>query len=109
MAVVATVVDEGDEGRRGRVGVRRRRAHLRDELRARRDLTLPVRWRVGDGRTRPAPAADEHALACARQLSLYVTPDQLRWQARYHNGSDLRRKPYTLFRVRVDARPALLQ
>jgi len=33
---------------------------------------------------------------------------QLHRQARYHNGRDLRRKPYTLFRVRVDAQPVLL-
>jgi sugar lactone lactonase YvrE len=40
---------------------------------------------------------------------LYVTANQLHRQARYHKGSDLRRKPYTLFRVRVDAQPVLLR
>ncbi|CAN5461697.1 hypothetical protein BH18THE2_BH18THE2_20340 [soil metagenome] len=39
---------------------------------------------------------------------LYFTANQLHRQARYHNGRDLRRKPYTLFRVRVDAQPVLL-
>jgi len=40
---------------------------------------------------------------------LYVTSNQLHQQARYHDGQDLRRKPYSLFRVRVDARPVLLR
>jgi sugar lactone lactonase YvrE len=39
---------------------------------------------------------------------LYVTANQLNRQARYHEGRDLRRKPYALFRTRVDARPVLL-
>ena len=45
-------------------------------------------------------ASDEH---------LYVTANQLHRQARFHNGHDLRRKPYTLFRVRVDAQPVMLR
>lgn len=40
---------------------------------------------------------------------LYFTCNQLHRQARYQGGQDRRRKPYTLFRVRVDARPVLLQ
>ncbi|MBV9865594.1 MAG: hypothetical protein JO316_09610 [Abitibacteriaceae bacterium] len=40
---------------------------------------------------------------------LYVTSNELHRQARYHNGRDLRRKPYGLFRVRVDAKPVLLR
>jgi sugar lactone lactonase YvrE len=39
---------------------------------------------------------------------LYVTANQLHRQVRYHKGSDLRRKPYTLFRIRVNAQPVLL-
>ena len=30
-------------------------------------------------------------------------------QARFHKGQDLRRKPYTLFRIRIDAQPVLLR
>jgi hypothetical protein len=28
--------------------------------------------------------------------------------ARFHDGRDLRQKPYSLFRVKVDAKPVLL-
>ncbi|GAA6619489.1 L-dopachrome tautomerase-related protein [Scytonema sp. NUACC26] len=40
---------------------------------------------------------------------LYVTANQLNRQARYQGGRDLRRKPYTLFRIRIDAKPVLLR
>jgi sugar lactone lactonase YvrE len=40
---------------------------------------------------------------------LYVTANQLHRQAKYQKGQDLRHKPYTLFRVRIDARPVLLR
>ena len=48
-------------------------------------------------------------LSLATDGYLYVTANQLHRQARYHDGQDLRRKPYTLFRVRVDAQPVLLR
>jgi sugar lactone lactonase YvrE len=40
---------------------------------------------------------------------LYFTANQLHRQARYHEGKDLRQKPYTLFRVKIDAQPVLLK
>lgn len=40
---------------------------------------------------------------------LYVTANQLFNQPSMHDGKDLRRKPYMLFRVKVDARPIRLQ
>jgi len=40
---------------------------------------------------------------------LYVTANQLHRQPRYHEGKDLRRKPYVLFRVKIDAQPVLLR
>jgi len=40
---------------------------------------------------------------------LYVTANQLHRRARYHGGEDLRQKPYSLFRVRIDAEPVLLR
>jgi sugar lactone lactonase YvrE len=46
-------------------------------------------------------------LSLAADGYLYVTANQLHRQARYHKGRDLRRKPYTLFRVRIDAQPVL--
>ena len=48
-------------------------------------------------------------LSLAADGYLYVTANQLHRQARYHEGRDMRRKPYALFRVRVDARPVLLK
>ena len=40
---------------------------------------------------------------------LYVTANQLYNQPTMHDGTDLRRKPYSLFRVKVDAKPVRLQ
>jgi sugar lactone lactonase YvrE len=48
-------------------------------------------------------------LSVATDGYLYVTANQLHRQARYHDGQDLRRKPYTLFRLRVDAQPVMLR
>lgn len=50
-------------------------------------------------------------LSVATNGYLYVTPtpNQLHRQPRYHNGQDLREKPYTLFRLRIDAQPLLLR
>ena len=48
-------------------------------------------------------------LSVAADGYLYVTANQLHRQARYQRGQDLRRKPYTLFRIRIDAQPVLLR
>jgi sugar lactone lactonase YvrE len=48
-------------------------------------------------------------LSMAADGYLYVTANQLHRQAKYQKGQDLRHKPYTLFRVRIDARPVLLR
>lgn len=48
-------------------------------------------------------------LSLAADGYLYVTANQLHRQARFHKGHDLRRKPYTLFRVRIEAHPVLLR
>jgi sugar lactone lactonase YvrE len=48
-------------------------------------------------------------LSLATDGYLYVTANQLHRQARFHNGQDLRQKPYTLFRVRINAQPVLLR
>jgi sugar lactone lactonase YvrE len=48
-------------------------------------------------------------LSLASDGYLYVTANQLHRQARFHNGRDMRRKPYTLFRIKVDAKPVLLR
>jgi sugar lactone lactonase YvrE len=48
-------------------------------------------------------------LSLATNGFLYVTANQLHRQARFHNGVDLRKKPYTLFRIQVNAKPVLLR
>lgn len=48
-------------------------------------------------------------LSLATNGYLYVTASQLHRQARFHEGRDLRQKPYGLFRVRVDAQPVMLR
>lgn len=44
-------------------------------------------------------------MSLANDGYLYFTANQLHRQARYHNGQDLRVKPYSVMRVRVDAQP----
>ena len=48
-------------------------------------------------------------LSFATNGYLYVTANQLNRQGRYHKGHDLRRPPYGLFRIKVNARPVLLK
>jgi sugar lactone lactonase YvrE len=40
---------------------------------------------------------------------LYFTSNQLQRQAQFHEGRDLRVKPYSLFRVKIDAGPVSLK
>ena len=48
-------------------------------------------------------------LSVAADGYLYIMANQLHRQAQFHGGKDLRRKPYTLFRVRIDGQPVLLR
>lgn len=48
-------------------------------------------------------------LSVAMDGYLYVTTNQLHRSARFNGGVDLRQKPYSLFRVRIDAQPTLLR
>jgi sugar lactone lactonase YvrE len=48
-------------------------------------------------------------LSLATNGYLYVTANQLHRQARFHQGVDLRIKPYTLFRIKIGAKPVLLK
>ncbi len=48
-------------------------------------------------------------LSLATDGHLYVTANQLHRLGRFHGGKDLRQKPYSLFRVKVDAKPVLLK
>jgi len=48
-------------------------------------------------------------LSVAADGYLYFTANQLHRQAQFHEGQDLREKPYTLFRIKIDAGPVLLK
>lgn len=48
-------------------------------------------------------------LSVAADGYLYIIANQLHRQAQFHGGKDLRRKPYALFRIRIDAQPVLLR
>ncbi|MFL6121318.1 hypothetical protein [Actinophytocola sp.] len=55
------------------------------------------------------PADESHARRSVADGYLCVTANQLHRQAKYQRGKDLRRKPYRLFRVPVDAGPVRLR
>jgi len=48
-------------------------------------------------------------MSVATNCNLYVPANQLYRQSKYQGGHDLRRYPYSLFRVPIDAGPVLLQ
>jgi sugar lactone lactonase YvrE len=48
-------------------------------------------------------------LSVASDGYLYFTANQLHRQAQFHEGQDLREKPYALFRVKIDGGPVLLK
>ncbi|MEV4610717.1 gluconolaconase [Neorhizobium sp. LMR1-1-1.1] len=48
-------------------------------------------------------------LSVASDGYLYFTANQLNRQAGFHNGKDLRVKPYKLFRIKIDGGPVLLK
>jgi sugar lactone lactonase YvrE len=48
-------------------------------------------------------------LSVAADGYLYFTANQLHRQPQFHEGQDLREKPYTLFRVKIDAGPVILK
>jgi sugar lactone lactonase YvrE len=48
-------------------------------------------------------------MSVATDGHLYVTANQLHRQRGYQQGKDLRRRPYALFRTRIDAGPVLLR
>ena len=55
------------------------------------------------------PRRSPATLSVAADGYLYFIANQLHRQARYHEGKDLRKKPYSLFRVRIDAKPVSLR
>jgi sugar lactone lactonase YvrE len=107
--VAKTVVDHGEKGG-GSDG-------LESDAQNRIYLTNyeqnAIQRRLSDG-TIELVVRDPHmlwpdTLSMASDGYLYFTANQLHRQARYHNGQDLRQKPYSLFRVNVNAEPVSLK
>jgi sugar lactone lactonase YvrE len=106
-AVAATVVDEGDTGS-GSDGLETDDADRLYLTAYERDAVLR---RSSDGGLEPL--AHDPRLLWPDTMSvadgwLYVTANQLHRQATYQRGEDRRRKPYALFRTRIDAGPVRL-
>ncbi|MEA3218402.1 MAG: hypothetical protein QOJ19_4558 [Acidimicrobiia bacterium] len=108
-AVPATVVDEGDKGS-GADG-------LESDDRGRIYITAyehdAILRRLPDGSLETVVHDPRllwpDTLSLAVDGYLYVTANQLHRQAMYQGGRDLRQRPYTLFRVPVDATPVRLR
>lgn len=106
--VAATVVDHGDKGASD---------GLESDAQGRVYLTAyehnAILRRMPDGGfetlVHDPRALWPDTLSLAADGHLYFTANQLHRQANYHNGKDLRQKPYVLFRVKVDAAPVRLK
>jgi sugar lactone lactonase YvrE len=107
-AVAEAVVDLGEKGASdGLEGDDKGRVYAGDYERN------SIRQRQTDGEWRTI-AHDPRilwpdTLSVASDGYLYFTANQLHRQAQFHEGQDLRAKPYTLFRVKIDAGPVLLK
>ena len=100
-AVAATVKDLGEKGGAGD-GLEsdaEGRVYLSDYEHCWRNAQGEVETLVHDPRVLwPEP------LSLASDGYLYFTANQIERQAVFHNGRDLRQKPYVLFRVKIDGR-----
>lgn len=108
-AVAATVIDEGDKGG-GADGLESDAAgyiyatNYEHQAILRRSLQGEWKTMVHDPRLMWTDT-----MSVATDGYLYVTANQLHRQAKYQQGKDLRQKPYTLFRTRINAQPVLLR
>ncbi len=108
-AVAKSVVDEGEKGS-GSDGLE---CDSENRIYATSYEHNAILRRSGDGQYETV-AHDPRMLwpdtmSLATDGYLYFTCNQLHRQAKYQGGQDRRVKPYTLFRVRVDAQPVLLK
>jgi sugar lactone lactonase YvrE len=108
-AVAATVINEGDTGS-GSDGLESDAAGYIYATSYEHNAIL----RRGSGGEWETLVHDPHLLwpdtmSVAADGYLYVTANQLHRQAKYQKGKDLRQKPYSLFRIRINAQPVLLR
>lgn len=75
--------------------------------------TNGILWRLPEGRfemlVHDSRVLWPDTLSLAADGYLYLTANQLHRQARFHEGKELREKPYALFRIRVDGKPVELR
>jgi sugar lactone lactonase YvrE len=107
--VIATIVDEGDKG----CGSDGLESDAEGRIYATDYEHNAVLHRTPNGEWQPvihdARLLWPDTMSIASDGYLYVTANQLHRQARYHGGQDMRRKPYALFRTRIDGTPVLLR
>ncbi|WP_225984479.1 L-dopachrome tautomerase-related protein [Noviherbaspirillum aerium] len=107
--VIATIVDEGDKG----CGSDGLESDAEGRIYATDYEHNAVLRRKANGEWEPvihdAQLLWPDTMSIASDGYLYVTANQLHRQASYHGGQDLRRKPYALFRTRIDGTPVLLR
>jgi sugar lactone lactonase YvrE len=107
--VAATVVDEGDKGG-GSDGLESDAAgHIYSTNYEHNAILRRLRGEHWETVTHDPRLLWPDTLSLATDGYLYVTANQLHRQARYQKGHDLRRKPYTLFRIRINEHPVLLR
>ncbi|EWY41291.1 hypothetical protein N825_27465 [Skermanella stibiiresistens SB22] len=109
-AVAATVVDEGDKGG-GSDGLE---TDADGNIYATNyEHNAILRLNAGTGQWETVVHDPRllwpDTMSVAADGHLYVTANQLHRQAKYQGGQDLRRKPYTLFRVDLGIRPIELR
>lgn len=111
-AVAATVIDEGDRGgasdglESDADGYIYSTNYEHNAILRRKSEDTGKAWEtvVHDARLLWADT-----MSVATDGYLYVTANQLHRQPKYQEGKDLRVKPYTLFRVKINAQPVLLR
>jgi sugar lactone lactonase YvrE len=106
--VIATIVNEGDKGGAGDgmetdAANRLYMSNYEQNAIVRRRTDGLYETLVHDARL-----LWPDTLSLAYDGYLYFTVNQLHRSPRFHEGKDLRQKPYCLFRCRVDAQPVLL-
>ena len=108
-AVAATVIDEGDKGG-GADGLESDAAGYIYATNYEHQAILR-RSPLGEWETvvHDPRLMWTDTMSIAADGYLYVTANQLHRQAKYQKGKDLRQKPYTLFRIHLDAQPVLLR
>jgi len=105
--VAATVIDYGEKGASGGMV-----SDAKNRLYVTNYENNSILRRLPDG-TWETVAHDprmlwSNCLFVAQDGYLYFTVDQWHRNPTYHNGQDLREKPYILFRIHIDAQPVLL-